>query len=289
MARRSKKQPNTTMIIVLAVAILMGGYILGDLLGWWAAETVETAEATTITVNVYDTYNNEEMNADYHEIYRYKVDMSNLTDSEIENLEYADYSYDTSFNSGGYWTPAADYKYCLKVNGSDIVETWVIDITIADVGVIDIYVANMTEDVAMACVSVDELATGLVNTTYDEWNINFQALDGAEGTGSATEKEGYKAYYDFEDDAWNTVVLKISFNSTAVISYVDLKTDVLHDTSVSGNDIYFEMKIEFTGLESVKIDFASAALNSTVGCAGASIGYGSAASFTAWDTYTVAA
>jgi hypothetical protein len=280
-----RKKNSTGIILGLLIALaLVSTYAIGSGLGWWAAE-VATAETQT-TVYVYDAYNNVAVDSDDHEIYRYKVDTSNLTQDEIDDLVFADYTYDTAFDSGTAYTPAADYMYALKVNGSDIVEQWKEDV---QVGIVNFYVANMTEDVALAAVSVDELATGIVNTTYDEWNIYTQTLDGAEGTGSATVKEGYIAYDDFEDDAWNTVVIKISFNTTAVASYVDLKTDVEHDTLVSGNDVYFEIKTTIMGQDIFKIDFSSAVgLNAgaTVSCAGVGVGYGSGASYTAWDSYT---
>lgn len=275
-------------LLVIIIIFLMALYIIGGFTGWWAAET--TTEADETQVNVYDFYNNVEVDADDHEIYLYRTDITNLTLDEIKDLTFSDYSLHTTMNSGGTYTPDLDkYQYCIKVNGSDIVERWVENLR---TGVYDVYVANATEDVAMACVSVDELAIGIVNTTYDEWYIHTQCLDGAEGTGSATEKEGYRAYDDFEDDAWNSIVLRITFNTTAAASYVDLKSDIEHDTVVSGTYVYFEMHTDIIGYDTFKIDFSSAVgLNggATVQCSGAAIGYGSGASFTAWDTYTMVA
>lgn len=280
--KQQMQQMQALLLGVLVIGLGVGGYFAGDALGWWGATTtivVPSADDFEFYVEDYKV-SGTELDSDDHEIYIYRVNTENLDEDEISDLVFADYSYDKAVDSGDDYNPDDDYLYYCKMNGSDICEYWFVP----TLGLNTIYATNTTEDVAMVAFSTDELSTTILNTNYDKWSILTQTLDAAEGTGKATNKEGYMPYYDFEDDEWKTVMLKIEFNTTAALGNCDFKTSPEQVTeSASGNFTYYEIKLGIFGEDLFKIDFGSG-LGVTFEVLGMTIGYGSSASMTDWDT-----
>jgi len=267
------------LILLLIAGIGTGIFFGGSSLGWWGA-TVEVAPATTFIFDVDDIVLHTPVDGDDHEIYIYKVDTTDMDADEIEDLTFADYTLDTSKDDGESYTPEADELYYCKYNGSDVVEYWFIPI----LGVNPILSTNMTEDVAMVCYSTDEFATTINQTNYDKWIIQTQTLDGAEGTGEATSKEGFMSYYDYEDDDWQTVIIRVQFNTTAQLSWCDFETTGYEvSESAGGNYIYYEIQCGIFGQDQFEIDLGST-LGTDFEAIGISICYGTAGSLTVWDS-----
>lgn len=234
---------------------------------------------TNYTFLVSDYVTGLETDTDYYEINIFGVDVSEMTEDEIDDLVFADYSLEKAgVDAGDTFTPDADFDYYAKLNGSDVDEYWFVP----QLGLNTLYSMNSTEDVAMISYSVDEFASTINQTNYDEWNIIIQTLDDSEGTGEATTKEGYKPYYDFEDDVDYSLVLRIEFNTTALLSWCDFESAYTAVESAGGNYIYYEIDAVLFGSMNLEIDLGSA-LGTDFECIGMSIGYGNSASFTAWD------
>jgi len=237
--------------------------------------------STTFTFKVNDYALNKTMDTDYYDIQLYEVDISDMTADEIEDLVYADYTWAKALDENDTYTPDDDYMYYCKVNGSDVIEDWFVP----ELGLNYREIMNATEDVVMISYSVDELSSTINQTNYDEFNVHIQTLDATEGTGEATSKEGYKPYYDFEDDVDYSLVLRVEFNTTALLAWCDWdSTDINVVESAGGNYIYYEIDAILAGSMDFLVDFGSA-LGTPGGfeVIGMSIGYGNSASFTAWD------
>jgi len=279
MSAQSAKNTQIAVFAVILIGLCVGGYFGGQALGWWGSAAT-LPDPTTMDFVVLDSVSLEEFDDDDHDIYIYKCDISSKTAEEIEDLVFSDYTYDTSKDNGETYTPEDDEIYYAKLNGSDIVEYWFIPV----LGVNTIYALNETEDVAMVAYSTDELSTTVNQTNYDKWTIQTQTLDGAEGTGEATANEGYKSYYDFEDDDWFYVCLEITFNTTAQLSWCDFDSDYEFNERAAGSVLYYEITCEMIGSTTFEID-----LGSTLGIAGGfeviqfNISYGDADSNTDWD------
>lgn len=277
MSAKSAKQTQIAVFAVLFIGIIAGGYFGGQALGWWGATV--TVDPTTFDFVVLDRVNGTDVDDDDHDIYIYKCDISSKTTDEIEDLVFSDYTYDTSKDNGDSYTPEADEIYWAKLNGSDIVEYWFIPV----LGTNTIYALNETEDVAMVAYSTDELSTSINQTNYDKWTIQTQTLNGAEGTGVATTKEGYASYYDFEDDDWFYVCLEITFNTTAQLSWCDFDSTYDYNERAAGSVLFYEIKCLLIGSNTFEIDLGST-LGTDFEVIQFAISYGDADSNTDWDT-----
>ena len=234
------RKKNKTLGIGILAFLLLGSlvFIAGDQFNWWTAES--TVADTDIYIDVYGEYTRTVVDDDDHQIYPYYCDTSSMTETEILALTWSDYTAGTSFNGGEDFEPKDNYYYKFLINGTDYVDAWV-DRPV--VGRTSVYLMNETEDVAVGLMSTDELDANFDNTVYDKWTVYTQTLDAAEGTGTATEKEGYKSFYDESTEAWNTVVLRVGFNTTAVASYAVLTDDITYSTVVAGNYIFFPIHL----------------------------------------------
>jgi len=281
-SQKSAKQTQMAFFGLLLVGLFVGGYFGGQALGWWGASTAPEAY-TTFDFTVYDIKGDlsTEFDDDDHDINIYKCDITGMDADEIEDLTYSDYTLDTSKDSGESYTPEDDEIYYAKMNGSDICEYWFIP----QLGPNVLYATNMTEDVAMVAYSSDELSTTVNQTNYDKWKIQTQTLDGAEGTGVATSNEGFMSYYDFEDDEWQTFIIRVEFNATtALLAWCDFETTGYEvSESAAGSYIYYEIQCGIFGEDSFEIDLGSG-LGSDFEAIGISVCYGTAASLTVWDS-----
>jgi len=289
----NKIKGNPILLIALVAAIVIVGYYAGSVLGMWGATVTEapsvedddddSSSSTTIATDyeflVLDYYNGDEMDEDDHDLNMYRVDVSELDADEIDDLLYADYSLATSaLDSGDDYDPDEDYDYYMLLNGSDICDYWFIPV----LGLNTIYAMNETEDVAMVAYSTDELSTTVNQTNYDEWTIRTQCLDGAEGTGEATAKEGYKGCYDFSDDDNTYVVIKITFNTTAQLSWCDFESNYDVNELTAASVLYYEVDVVLLDSQLFEIDFGST-LGTAYEVIQIDVAYGDADSCTSWD------
>jgi hypothetical protein len=214
----------------------------------------------------------------------YYVDISAMTDEEIADLEYSDYTALTGFYSGLGLTPNADYTYAYKVTLSGYQTQWALAPVL---GTNNIYLTNTTEDVAIACMAKETLSVTFNQTDMRDWSVIANTLDASESsTAKKTTKEGFQSYYDFENDYYVCVVARITTNATsASLSYCALSTELAHNEKVSGSYIYYE----FYNLNMVgdfEFDFRlGSGLGSDFEVTTFELGYYSAIdTFTAWDS-----
>lgn len=215
-----KKNLRNILIIALIAALGVGGYFLyqnmtlqSQLAGF------ENSSASNFVFIVYDKATNEPFSDEDFDIYLYSVDTSGMTESEIEGLTFADYSLEKVLGQNDTFTPEDGHLYLFKVNGSDICTYW----GIPTLGDNIVYTYNATEDVALAALSVNSLSSNVANTTEHKWTLYTQTLDGAEGTGEATDKEGWLYAYNAETDLYDGFYFMFTFNTTAQQGYVKFK------------------------------------------------------------------
>lgn len=276
--RSVMKAKNMQILTSVFILLLVGGgvYLTLDALGVFAgAPVVPPASApTTVEFLILDQVSGDEVDSDDHDIDIYECDISEMTDDEIADLLYADYTLDTTKNSGDSFTPDfATYLYWIHINGDDIVDRWE-QLTPLDLGIATYYVMNETEDISMLAYS-SNLTTTVNQTDYREWNIKTFCLDDA---GELTDEEGFRSYYDFENDVNVNLVIRVEFNTTAQLSWCADNSNLGASEVAAGEYLYYEYPITVTGESDFQIKFGS-----TIGTAFEVIeiafGVGSAADF----------
>lgn len=267
-------------LILIAVLIFVLIFFSATIFG---TSDVAFEDPTDFTFFVDDHYTSLEVDNDDHEIYVYRASIEDLTAEEIADLTFADFTLDEGKDSGESYDPdLTEYTYYCKINGSDIDEQWFVP----ELGTNSITVMNSTEDTAMLAYSTDELSSTILNTNYDKWTVQMQTLDAAEGTGVATNKEGFLPYYDYEDDDTKYVVIRIAYNTTSQLSFCDFdSTYDYNERCVSGTNNYTYYEVDATLIGELEFDIQfDSNLGSTYEVLAIAVGYGTADSFTQWDT-----
>lgn len=282
-----------------------GIYLLGDNVGWWGAQIDTSEYSDDFVYYVEYRIGGGEVEAANHSISLWRQDISQITDAEeLEDTkkDYSQYTLVTAeLDSGEDYDNVDEDKYAYKclLNGTNLVPYWFTptnDLPLDAEGANNhLYASIMASDCALAMVSHDEKSTAFDSNTsgvyYDEWDVQYAFLDGAEGTGEVNSSVGYMPYHDFENYEWNCIILRLGLNTTATAAMCDWDDTLIEDDSdlvvesVSGNYLYYAIKVGLFGAGSFKIDLGSGH-GTTFTCVNASIGYGTAASATYWDTYT---
>lgn len=281
----AKKWPK--WVLPLIAVILIIGLIIG--IYWYLVIFPNSTgtgfgQPTEFEFYVNDYATGDEL--DDAEIFPFECDISNMTEAEVADLAFADFSAVSggALHSGDTLEPEADHTYWCKANFTDHVDYWFQPI----LGNNTIRLMNLTEDVSLLAYSTPVFSTTVPTTFagahYDDWTLVGQTLDAAESeTAVSTLKEGFKPYYDFELDAWNFTVIRIEFNDTASLSYCELKESFTFTEKCTVNYTYFEINVAFVGELLLDIEFGSTQ-GSSFEIEGFAIGYGTADDFTAWDT-----
>ena len=270
---------------LITVLVLYGTGVIGSVT---PVSTIDD-EYTIVVTDLYDSTNTDDLESELSYLW-YSVDTDGMTESEIEDLTWADFSAD---GTGDDKDPEADYIYICRIydaSSSDIVERYVCTdgrifegkMPVLSLGENTIGMANFTEDVSMVAWATDGGVT-VNQTNFREWNILWTTLDASEGTGSYTRKEGYSTYFDPTTNKYSTLVVKIQFNTTASTSWADLQDSYTNRETDSGNYLYIEIDVNLQGHLETELKFSSA-LGTDFEVIGMSVGYGNADSNTLWDT-----
>lgn len=277
MAKKKFKVPSWAIILV--VILVVGGlsYLGVTMLLQTGEVAFEEEVATEFDFLVYDYFTGDEMDDDDHSIQIFRANIEELTDEEIEDLAFADYSLDEDKDSGESYDPDYDeYIYYCKMNGTDIGEQWFIP----QLGLNTKYAVNLTEDVAMNAYEKHTLGNTINQTNADKWMVMMQTLD-ADDEYDAT--QGYEPYYDFEDDDDKYVVLRIEFNTTAQLSWCDFESSYDYNERASGNYLYYEVDVFLAGQLTLELDFGTT-LGTDFEVIGMDVGHGNADVYTSWDS-----
>lgn len=268
-------------IILVALVMLIGVisyYVINALI---LQSSIQVAN-DRYTFSVIDYYSGEEFDDDDYDISLYGCNVKGLTESQIGDLTFSDFTLVETLDSGESYTPKDNYIYRAKIAGTDYVTQWIIPV----LGLNVVRLMNETEDVSILCYSKPAFSTTVGGTTYRDWVIEGQALDQAEGVDAkAAIDQGYMTNYDFENDKTNYVCIKIEFNTTAQLGWCEFRsTGYTSNEKVSGVYLYYEIDIAFLNSFTFEIRFGS-----TIGTAfepvAISVGYGNAdAGVTLWDT-----
>jgi hypothetical protein len=285
---------NAPMISIIILSMLViGGVIYAGYSIFGAVTPADTIadEFEIIPYDALDSSNTEDLE-DEVEYAWYRASVDGLTEEEIEDLTWADFSAD---GTGDNKDPDEDYVYIVKIydsTSSDIVEQyWCSDsrifeskMPVLQLGENRVGIYNETEDVSLVAYAREG---GVVfnQTNYREWTVLWNCLDASEGTGEWTADEGYKGYFDPSVNKYKTLTMKITFNTTASTSYCELQNGYTNRETASGNDLYIEIDVNLSGTLETEIKFSSV-LGTTFEAVTCSIGYGNADSYSAWDTQT---
>jgi len=275
-----KKTKNLLLVFVLIALVggFLGIYFGTDIISKQSSEEITTVQ-TDPSLLVYDWYSGEMVDDDDGTLYMYRAKISGIAEEDLEEYksDFSNYELDKTYEVGDDVDYDEEYTYWGKWNSSDRGEQWVQPIKGTD---IVMTVANLTEDVFIAPVSSDELSTTFVNTSYDEWTLMTQTVD---ANNESTNKQGYISYYDFEDDEYKNVVLRVEFNSTASLGYADLNVEHEYTEKCSGNYTFYQVSMDLFGTNEFDLELNSE-LGSSYEVEQVAIGYGTADSMTVWDT-----
>lgn len=264
------------------VLLIVGGYYLGAYLGWWAGAPGVTPTTYDFYVVNYATGLEED---DAH-VYVYGCNIANKTQAEIDDLAYSDYSLADTLDSHsvGVFTPKANYIYMAKANCSGFVDWWFKPL----LGNNTVRIMNLTEDIAGIGYSIPsydaELPTTFAGIHTRDYVVKMQSLDATESAAAkATTLEGFLPYYDFENAAYNWTCIRIEYNDTAALSYVEFKETFECNEKCSANYTYLEINTLLLGELELNIRFAST-FGTSFEVIGFAVGVGNADTFTAYDT-----
>jgi hypothetical protein len=272
---------------IIAVGLFVGLWLLPYLGLYSLTPATPVTPATSYNLvfhDALDSTNDDEVDPT---IAWYEEDVSDLEEDEIADLAFADF---VSTGSGDDLTPEDGYIYIAKITQTDFVsQYWATDSRIFEgnlpllaLGDNDIYMYNETEDVAIACYSIGGVTVN--QTDYDEWTIVTSCLDASEATtAEVTHKEGYRYFYNPETPAWNTPVIKLTFNDTATSAFCSLE-DVYEYTEVCSTVyMYIAIEANINDVSEFHIDLGSG-LGTDFELVTIGFGYGNADSCTVWDS-----
>lgn len=204
----------------------------------------------------------------------YGMSKTGLTEQQIADRtnQFAYYTLIATLAHGQSFTPVANYQYWVSAELTGYVN----QSFVPKLGENFVEMMNLTADVEMLAFN-STLGTTINQTDSRTWTVSIQAVD---SDGNASVLEGYMANYQFATDTNNYVCLRVQFNTTADIAYsnVDNALEI-----PNGNYTFYEFPITFYDSYQFDITF-NTAIGSTYEVIGFSIGYGNAASFTAWDS-----
>lgn len=268
---------------------------IGPALGWWGATIapvvpVDPLDTDEISLDVYwEHAHTERVDTEDHNLGLYGVDVSLMTEDEKDDLIWSDYSLKATYTDGDTPKLDEDFRYYVKLYGDNICTEYRVVVPHA---AYVFYAVNLTADVAMTAFSTDEGSVTINQTNYDEWDILVKCLDGAEGTGVLTDSLGFNPFIPATNSIFeglgNYTIIRIDTNKTSTsatyFSYLSYDADYVIEVP-SGQYVYFCTPRMLYGEDTFQIKAGS--LLGVVGgfeIEGISIGYGTADSFTAWDT-----
>jgi len=284
------------MLMVLGIVLLVSVVGIVSYFGVQYYTTLQTG-VTTVTADEYEIeaydYLDDELDDELTVVITWlKFDTSNVETEEyvetIEDLEYADMTAD---GSGASHDIEEDEVYVMKVAIAGFDDQWLTNEPLIGEGLMGfltpglnlIFMMNSTADVGLAAISENGMGV-VVNQTNDrEWTIFTQTLDDVEGTGEATNKEGFLPYYDFENAIYQPFVIRLTFNDTADLSWCVFKSSYDADESISTVYLLYDISAVIRGADEFAVKLGSG-LGTDFELEGIEIGYlDTAGTFTAWD------
>jgi len=247
--------------------------------------------ATTYTFSVVDPYDGDNEDIEDAQVNIWILDYSDWTASQLEDLsddreDYSNYEFEESKDwDDAEIDPEVDCYYIASVNLTGYCEVWMTSFYATTLGypqrmglgVNNVYLVNQTETMAIEAHSINNGTQAVLETTERDWEVSILCQD---TDGDLTKLEGYKTYYDVVNSAKYSILIRVEFNTTAVLGWVTYQDSGLVSYVASGNYIYMEFDaIMINGVESFDIRFAST-ITTTFEAASIAIGYGSAASAT---------
>jgi hypothetical protein len=287
------------VVIIFIAALAIGGVVF---LVTLSAEQltpvtpVTPTEPTQYVINISDQMDstNDEVMEDTVAVGWYYADISDLTDEEITDLTWSDFTLEIADDST--FTPDEDRIYIAKISGTDVeTQYWATDSRIFEgllpvfdgLGEYDVPCLNQSEDMSVLFYSNDAISTTLNQTDYREWSVILNCLDGSEGaTANVTRMEGYQGFYDPSAAAYSSIIFEIQFNvTTASASYFTLlNPGVACEETVVGDTLFVEFYDSmFLGSSSLDFRF-STGLGNTFEVIGITTSLGTVASNTDLDS-----
>jgi hypothetical protein len=226
---RGKAALNPIFSVALILLVLVGGYFGGKALGWWgAAPVIPGADPTAYTFTVTEVRTGvliEDFNVTE---YRYEI-LETDTDADLEELVYADYTAEAiaAAHLNDEFDIEAEYKQVFLISATGYSSKWVNPAA----GVNYVELVNQSADINMMAFETDGGSSTVNDTSDYEWTVMFVAT-----TTDTDYPEGFdSSNYDFVNDAFDYVAVKVTFNTTAVANWAKMDgalTEVLSGSTL---------------------------------------------------------
>ena len=285
-----KQQSNASTYILTALliaAIVVGVFYAARTAGWLGAAP-ETVVPTDYQLVIHDYATGEDITDDVDlEWFEYEVQ----TGDYIEDLMYSDFT--ALSGSSRTLTPEADMVYVAHISLTGYTDVWVTtspliadgDLTQLFLGVNTILMMNESDGMNLVAYNTESTAPITVaDTTARNWNLDVYQLDSDD---TLTNLQGYRSYYDFENDQPEYFVIRVEFNTTAEAGWVNT-VGVDSVRTASTDYVFLEIPATLLGIDSFKIRFGAGLGESNVcgdyAAVGIAIGTGYAGDFTSLAT-----
>ncbi len=275
----NQKQLQTAIIAVGLIALLgVGGYfaytnlILQSEAGGFAT----TADYIYIKINVEGNTAVLELSEDELAdvtVTPYTCDITDLTDEEIADLVYADFTAGTaktSVESDDKLDLEDDAITIFLIEHADCWDSWLTSYTPGMIN--EVNLVNASADANIQHFARDGSTTTLNETDIEEWSFMIFAE-----TTDTDYVQGYPGQsYDFENDCWNRTGVRVLYNTTAKGSWSTIKT-AGWIKEVSGNYTYFWQNEPLLYANPLKldVDFLTASLQVDFNVTSAEVVWGS--------------
>lgn len=248
----SARQISPVIPIMAIALVFIGGYYLGNSLGWWTPAPVEPAVVPTYdyySFNATELFSGTEIE-DFNAT-EYTVDISEMTAEEIADLTYADFTAETieAIDAEDTFDIDADLIQVFEITATGYSSKWVFPVPGENL----VYLANQSADINIIAYETDGGGSTFASTTDDEWTITVIPT-----TTDVDYPEGWDSYnYDFENSdvdnlLYDCVVIGVEVNDTSASSYVSCAD--AYDEVVDGNVTYFYFATDISNAAPLTVD-----------------------------------
>lgn len=230
----SKSGMNPIVSIAIILLVLVGGYFGGKSLGWWGATVAPPAPTPTdvdyFTFSVTELKTGVEIEDFNVTEYQYEV----LTSDDAEDLAelvFADFTALTieAADADEEFEQDTDFVQLYLISATGYSSKWVNPV----LGENLVSIANQSADINIIAMETDGGSVTVNNTVEDEWTVMYKAT-----TTDVDYPEGWdSANYDFEHDVFNYIAVRVTFNTTASMTWADCEDAI--DEVATGSTLIF--------------------------------------------------
>ncbi len=265
-SNEQKLRTSKTDKVILLFVILVPALILMSI-AIFGSVNQPFEEGTEITFQAIDF--GTDQNVTDAEVDLYYLNVSSYTEQEIEEVTNDMFVDFYTFNIDDVITANGSYLYRFYVYA----ENYTGYFGYPTVGLNKVYLAKIPTLLNMLAINT-ELGTSFNDTDVANWSIQFNCDD----------EEGFIPFYNKTAEENSSIVVKVTFDQAANISWVDYDGNYNTNKTAIGNSVFIEL-YNFAFLESGILNIAldEASLNIDFSTETIAIGYGNSNNYVELD------